>query len=145
MIQSAIDRLRELCQTLPAALSKIPDEAFKAKPLAHKWSKQEVMGHLIDSATNNHHRFVRAQFENMPSIWYAQDNWNAGNFYQSLDKQHIISFWLVYNQHILAIIERLSAEQLELKCRCGGEEIYTLAFLINDYVQHIDHHLKQVI
>ena len=68
MITESIKRLQYLCEEIPVLLSIIPEQDFTHKSAPEKWSKKEILGHLIDSATNNHQRFIRAQFENVPSI-----------------------------------------------------------------------------
>ncbi len=111
---------------------------------ADKWSKKEILGHLIDSATNNHHRFVRGQFEEHPEISYDQNNWNKYNYYQQLDIQQLISFWTVYNKQLLAIIREIPTANLIRACMIGSN-LVTIEFLINDYVKHLAHHLKQIV
>ncbi len=103
------------------------------------------MGHLIDSATNNHQRFIRGQFEQAPRIRYDQDKWNAAGFYQQMESKHIISFWTAYNRHLIELIKRIPEDKLMNKVDSGAEAYLTLEFLINDYVTHLEHHLKQVV
>ncbi|MBK9046740.1 MAG: hypothetical protein IPL74_08565 [Bacteroidetes bacterium] len=67
-------------ENVPNVLIQIEDEM--AKKSLQKWSKKEILGHLIDSATNNHQRFVRGQFETVPEISYDQNNWNTFSYYQ---------------------------------------------------------------
>ncbi|MGQ0827780.1 MAG: hypothetical protein ACT4ON_05245 [Bacteroidota bacterium] len=85
MTTEPLNRLQHLCDTIPGLLSKIPENDFTNKPRPGKWSKKEILGHLIDSATNNHQRFVRAQFENIPQISYDQNNWNACSRYNQIN------------------------------------------------------------
>ena len=144
MTKNAIDRLEYLCNTIPELLADIDDKSFSGKISLDKWSKKEILGHLIDSATNNHQRFVRGQFEEKPKISYDQNNWNKYNFYQHLDRQQIIAFWTVYNRHLLSIVKLIPNENLELECLVG-DSLLTLDFLINDYVEHLEHHLRQVV
>lgn len=73
MIETSIARLQILCDTIPDLLLNIDEIIFSEKPSNNKWSKKEIIGHLIDSAANNHQRFVRAQFEDLPSIAYDQN------------------------------------------------------------------------
>lgn len=144
MIKTAIDRIEFLCKIIPELLSNIDDNSFNEKPNPEKWSKKEIIGHLIDSATNNHQRFVRGQFEEQPNIFYDQNNWNRFNFYQQIDKQQIIDFWMIYNKQILELIKKIPNENLQRECLVR-EKKFTLEFLINDYVEHLEHHLKQVV
>ncbi len=144
-IQQSIARLQYLCDTIPALLTHIPESEFSRKPAPGKWSDKEILGHLIDSATNNHQRFVRAQFEEIPTIVYDQNNWNTYSHYQMLDSKQLILFWETYNRHILALIQHISPENLSKTCWNGGEAPQTLEWLFIDYVAHMEHHLKQML
>ncbi len=145
MIEKSIDRLAFLCNTIPPLLCEINDTIFSKKPNPLKWSKKELLGHLIDSATNNHQRFVRCQFENIPTIVYDQNNWNKFNFYQQIDKQQIIDFWTIYNKQLHELIKNIPSENLPKECSASDGIICTIEFLITDYVEHLEHHLKQIV
>ena len=144
MIEKAINRLNFIIDKVPNILSEISEENMSVKPLPTKWSKKEIIGHLIDSATNNHQRFVRGQFENIPEIRYDQNKWNEFNFYQEIDSNQIIRFWTIYNRQLLEIIGRISTENLKKQIKVGDKSL-TLEFLIVDYVEYLEHHLSQVI
>ncbi|RAJ22220.1 DinB family protein [Pedobacter cryoconitis] len=145
MIVQSIQRLQYLCNTIPPLLNEIDDHIFSLKPAAAQWSKKEIIGHLIDSAAANHQRFVRAQFEDIPKITYDQNNCNIFSYYQQIDREQVISFWTAYNKQILALIKLIPEAALHRECLTGGEQSVTLAFLFDDYVQHLEHHLKQVV
>lgn len=144
MTTTAILRLEYLCAVIPPLLKEIDDEVFSAKPDPAKWSKKQIIGHLIDSATNNHQRFVRVQFEDKPSIRYDQDKWNDYTHYQQMNSLHVIVFWEAYNNHLVQIIKHIPKEALSRECQVG-DNVVTLDFLINDYVHHMEHHLRQVV
>ena len=144
MTENAISRLKYILDKVPNILSEIGDDNMSDKPLPNKWSKKEIIGHLIDSATNNHQRFVRGQFENIPEIRYDQDKWNEYNFYQQIDSVQIILFWTTYNKQLFEIIKRIPTGNLKKQIRVG-EILLTIEFLIVDYVEHLEHHLKQII
>ena len=143
MLSNTIERLTYLCNTIPALLKAIPGEEFSHRPAPDKWSKKEIIGHLIDSATNNHQRFVRVQFEDTPFIVYDQNKWNESSHYHDMDSSHIIDFWENYNRHLLELIKRIPANKLSRECRT--EALHTLQWLIEDYVAHIEHHLHQIL
>jgi len=145
MIEFAIKRLEYLCDTIPQLLTEMDEQTFSVKPKPNKWSKKEIVGHLIDSATNNHQRFVRGQFEDVPKIVYDQNRWNEFNFYQKMDGQQIISFWTIYNRQLVELIKNIPEENLSKECKSGDDKNLTLDFLINDYVEHLEHHLRQVV
>lgn len=144
MIEKALNRLEYIINLTQKMLTEISEENMSTKPSPTKWSKKEIIGHLIDSATNNHQRFVRGQFENIPEISYDQNNWNEFSFYNQIESKQIISFWTIYNKQIIEIIKRIPKENLEKQIRIGNN-IFTLEFLIIDYVEHLEHHLKQII
>lgn len=139
-----IDRLEYLLKTIPQLLSEEDEKEFIRKPSPNKWSKQEILGHLIDSATNNHQRFVRSQFENIPLIPYNQNEWNKCNYYNNFKKHQLISFWISYNEQILQLIQLIPKELLLKKCNTGNDS-HTIEFLFDDYVEHLEHHLKQIV
>jgi hypothetical protein len=144
MVEQALSRLNFIIDNLPSILTQISEENMSEKSSSNKWSKKEIIGHLIDSATNNHQRFVRGQFENNPEIRYDQNKWNQYNFYQQIDSKQIILFWTFYNKQLIEIIERIPTENLKRQVNVDGA-LLTLEFLIFDYVEHLEHHLKQVI
>jgi hypothetical protein len=145
MIQETINRLDHLLKTIPSLLEQIPEAEFKAKASPEKWSQQEIVGHLIDSATNNHQRFIRIQSENDPKIVYEQDECVKLNHYNELSKDHLIKFWTVYNTHLLEVIKRIPEENLKRTGLTNGANKLTLGWLINDYVIHLEYHMKQVV
>ena len=145
MIETSIKRLNFLCSAIPPILKEIDEQTFSFKSSSDKWSKKEIIGHLIDSATNNHQRFVRGQFEDCPTIFYDQNKWNEYSFYQQVNGQQIIDFWTTYNKQLLEIIKHISSKDLQRTCKTNTSNEYTLNFLINDYVEHLEHHLKQII
>ncbi len=85
------------------AFSEISDEEFAMKKIPGKWSKKEIVGHLIDSAQNNIQRFVRGQYEDTPKISYAQDDWVRLQDYQRYPKADLIQFWRMINKHLCRI------------------------------------------
>ncbi len=144
MITESIKRLQYLCDEIPAQLSIIPEIDFTNKSAPGKWSKKEILGHLIDSATNNHQRFIRAQFENIPTISYDQDNWNKLSHYNLIDSKQLIQFWEMYNRHLIEIGMRIPEYSLTRECIAGGEK-HTIEWLFNDYVKHMEYHLSQIV
>ncbi len=145
MTEDSILRLTFLCEAIPELIILIPDEEFKLKPKPGKWSKQEILGHLIDSATNNHQRFIRIQFEDCPQIKYDQDNWNKYNNYNNLDMHHVILFWKIYNEHLTEVIKAIPKENLMKTAKTSEKDPVTLEWLIDDYVVHLEYHLKQLV
>ena len=121
----------------------IPAEQMRIKPSPVKWSKKEIMGHLIDSAHSNIRRFVVAQYEDSPSIGYNQDKWVAIANYQQWDEKMIIELWYLLNKQVCRILENTSPEMGQRKCQT--QELHTLEWLAADYVKHLRHHVHQVL
>lgn len=145
MIQKSIERLAFLCETIPQLLFEIDDLTFSEELTSEKWSKKEILGHLIDSATNNHQRFVRCQFEDIPTITYDQNNWNKYNYYQQINNNQIIEFWTIYNKQLVVLIKNISTENLLRECITSDGKADSIAFLFSDYVEHLEYHLKQIV
>ncbi|MDQ4139125.1 MAG: DinB family protein [Bacteroidota bacterium] len=145
MQKQIADRIIFLCDLLPGKFRQIPAENFQTRPQPDKWSQQEILGHLIDSAGNNHQRFVRSQIEDTPTIFYHQDQWVNIQAYQQENKDILIALWESYNRHLAHVISQVTSENLEKQCLGRDGATVTLAFLIEDYLQHLEHHLHQII
>lgn len=145
IIQEASQRLAFLVQTIPDLLEEISEADFSIKAYPSKWSKKEILGHLIDSATNNHQRFIRIQYENGPIIFYDQNKWNELSNYQNLSISNLIQFWKYYNQHLVEIINLISDNELQRQGAGSDGQTLPLHFYITDYVSHLEHHLKQLV
>ena len=141
----SVQRLQHLLQEIPPLLQQVREGEFSFKPSPQKWSKKEILGHLVDSAANNHQRFIRVQYEERPSLRYNQDQWNSLSHYNEKNTPELIQFWVLYNQHLLHILRNLRADSLKKECDAGGTHPVTLEWLIDDYVQHLEHHLHQLV
>lgn len=142
----AASALKSVLATVPGRLSAISEVSASAPRIEGKWSRKQILGHLIDSASNNHHRFVRAQIEktlDMPS--YTQNEWIATQSYQNRPWSDLVTLWTAYNQHLLHLIVTTPAENLNIPCRVAGDESGSLEFLMIDYVAHMQHHLNQIV
>ena len=110
------------------------------------WSPKEELGHLVDSASNNHLRFVRAalepEFQGPP---YDQNGWVTLHGYQELPWCDLVEFWRQYNTLLTQVITRIPEDKLHTPCRVGTGEPVTLHFLIADYVAHMQHHLDHIL
>jgi hypothetical protein len=110
------------------------------------WSKRQELGHLIDSATNNHVRFVRASLEpeyRGPS--YDGDGWAALHGYGELPWAMLVDFWERYNRLLIELVARIPEDRLATRCMVGDAVPVTLEFLIADYIGHMQHHLDHIL
>lgn len=109
------------------------------------WSRKEVLGHLIDSASNNHQRFVRAALQgSLEFPAYDQDGCIRMQAPAAADWNLLVSLWVAYNRYLAHVIAHLPASKLDAPCRIGSRDPVTLEFLANDYVRHLVHHLDQI-
>jgi len=124
-------------------LRKLPEEKMVFKPSLLKWSRKEIMGHLVDSVQSNIRRFVVAQYEENPYIVYNQDKWVAIANYQHWDTADIIDLWYLLNKQVVEILKNTPAEIAERTCQT--QELHTIRWLAADYVKHLRHHVHQVL
>jgi hypothetical protein len=148
-----------LRRTLAAAIPKLEaiSDADAAVPRAPgKWSRKEIIGHLIDSASNNHGRFVRAQLaDELVCTTYDQDAWVRAQRYDDAPWSELVSLWSLFNLHLARVMAAVPAE-LRDKPRMrhnldqvafrpfAADEPVTLELFMQDYVVHLEHHLQQI-
>ena len=139
---------KELTAVVQAALPRLTalSEAIVThRPAPDRWTIKEVLGHLIDSAANNHQRFVRAQFvSELVFPKYEQNEWVQSQKYNAIEWPELIEFWRRYNLHLAHVIQNIAPEALGVSCRIGDYEPMSLQSLVEDYVVHLKHHLAKI-
>ena len=125
------------------ALKSLDESALAHKPSPAKWSKKEIMGHLIDSAQSNIRRFIVAQYEENPTINYNQEKWVAISAYQKWNSNDLIELWHLLNKQICGILKNTSSETAQRLCMT--EELHSIEWVAQDYIKHLKHHLHQVL
>lgn len=127
-------------------LRAITERDAGLKPSPDAWSRKEELGHLIDSATNNHVRFVRASLEpEFRGPGYQQNGWVSLHGYHEMPWADLMDFWKRYNTFLAGVVRRIPEELLERKCVVGESQPVTLQFLIEDYILHMQHHLDHIL
>lgn len=122
------------------------EEELKYKTSLNSWSKIEILGHLIDSGRYNLQRFTEIQFESKPYKVksYNQEELVKINDYQNADPLELLSFWLSVNERIIQLLKMQNDVTLSYQVELETNQIFNLKFLIQDYIAHLDHHLKQI-
>jgi hypothetical protein len=137
-------------------LRDVADAEAARRPSPGKWSAKEIIGHLIDSAANNHQRFVRAQWQDdLIFAGYRQDEWVASQHYQAAPWGELLDLWVSYNRHIARVMAVIpAAVRMKEHRRHNLDQLAwtplttdvpgTLDYFMRDYVGHLHHHLKQI-
>src|SRR5688572_18742530 len=139
------DELIRVVDEAATELRTIGEVRATAKVRPEAWSIKEILGHLIDSAANNHQRFVRAQqTDRFIFPGYEQDAWVRSQGYQDRPWLELVEFWALYNHHLSYAMRRIPEATLAVPCQIETNEFVTLRFLVEDYVVHLRHHLRQI-
>lgn len=144
--------MKEIAKSLEALVDGSAHRLFdileadsEVRPAPGKWSKKEIIGHLIDSAANNHQRFVRAQQQSGIGLpGYAQNFWVEQQSYQSEPWKTLVALWRTYNTHLVHVIAQVPKDHENNLCSVGDSRPATLKWLAEDYVRHAQHHLEQI-
>jgi hypothetical protein len=148
-------RLRDAVEAATPRLLAIDDAASARPPAPGKWSPREIVGHLVDSAANNHQRFVRGQLQDdLVFLGYAQEDWVRVQDYAHAPWADLVALWRLYNLHLARVMESAPADRrLAPRTRHNIQEIgfaapiqatATLDGIMLDYVEHLLHHLGQL-
>jgi hypothetical protein len=141
----AADLSGELERSVPL-LRAITETDSEQSWAAGKWSRKQVLGHLVDSALNNVHRFVRGQLgDELRFPDYDQPLWVRAGGYQERAWGELIELWTTLNRHLVEVIRRIPAERGPTPCRIGESGALTLEFIVKDYMRHLRHHLRQIL
>ncbi len=141
----ASDLGRTVAQAKPL-LMKLDNADTTARPSENKWAKKEILGHLLDSASNNHQRFVRAAIQgNLAFPGYDQEKLVDLERFADVDWSFLVDFWAAYNRFLAHVINSLPPEAAKIVCNIDDNEPATLEWIASDYVAHLKHHLNQIL
>ncbi|HEU4649175.1 MAG TPA: DinB family protein [Gemmatimonadales bacterium] len=155
-IDALLAHWRQVLARAAVELGQVPAADACRRPAPGKWSASEIIGHLVDSATNNHRRFVVAQLQpDLVFSGYDQDAWVRVQAYADEDWPGLAELWVALNRHLIHVVDAMPREDL-LRPRpvhnldeiawqpVPRSEPTTLAYFVADYVAHLEHHLAQL-
>jgi hypothetical protein len=141
----ADDLLARIDESEPELLA-ISESDAALKPSPSAWSRKEIIAHLIDSATNNHQRFVRGTlFEGGEYPSYDADAWVGLQKPNAFAWAGLVALWASYNRYLAHVLKQLPQSAAETYCTIGENPAWTLLFIADDYVEHLKHHLNQAL
>jgi DinB superfamily len=144
-MQTSSNRLRQILDAAAMELKSFSPDRAAAPVQRGKWSPKQELGHLIDSAANNHQRIVRAQLEENPAMpGYDGDEWVALHRYQERDWDELIQIWRDANLQLAAAVDAISESVWTRELSVNGSAPMTIRFLFDDYVKHMLHHLGHI-
>lgn len=138
--------LKNIIDNQSVIFDKISDDEWRNKFSPDKWSKKEILGHLCDSAFTNIRRFIVTHYKENENIVYDQNFWVKAQNYQNIPVQNIINLWISLNFQLINIVENIPEELLNNICDTSKieKQSFTIKFLIEDYINHLNHHLKVI-
>ena len=139
------NELKEITYISYEKYKNLDDTITSIKLSADKWSLKEIIGHLIDSAANNHQRFIRLQIcSKLIFPDYQEDNnkWITLSQYNKMIYKNILLLWKHYNILLMNIIKNVGKKALSNYWIMDNKK-FTLKELIIDYIRHIKEHLEQ--
>jgi hypothetical protein len=155
-METPASRLRRVVENAKPRLEAITDADAAIPRAPGKWSRKEIVGHLIDSASNNHQRFVRAQFtDDLICPTYDQDAWVRSQRYRDAPWGELVSLFVLFNLQLARVMDAIPPEIRTMpRARHNldrvafrtvpASEPATLEFFMGDYVVHLEHHLAQI-
>lgn len=146
-MNSTISRINQILEIGESYLIKTHRQLLAAKPKPKKWSKKEILGHLIDSALYNLRRFTEIHIKPSPYqiVDYEQDELVLVNDYHRAEPKDLTMLWVGLNKQIIHVINQQTEKTLQKQAKLPNQKTTSLLFLINDYIEHLEHHIKQII
>jgi uncharacterized damage-inducible protein DinB len=146
MTMNTVSNMESLLQSVPQRFRKLDHDEMVQPRSEGKWSRLQILGHLCDSAINNLSRFIQLQYQAEPWLItsYNQEIWVEAQQYKDAPSEDVIGLWISLNQSVVRVISNLSETSLSRACQLPNGNVVTLEWLIQDYFEHMEHHLRQI-
>jgi hypothetical protein len=144
-MQNAIYKFEKLLHENSEYLRSLDNETLENK-LPEKWSKKEILGHLVDSSIHNLIRFTEINYLPKPYNHrpYSQNDLVNINQYQTMDMEELIQLWYSINKQIIRLFKSVDEKALDYEILLSDGSMINLDFLMKDYVEHLEHHINQI-
>lgn len=141
------NEIAELVTEWEMKLLELPEKTLSNNRNSQNRTIKQILGHLVDSAVNNHHRIVRLQYtSNLVFPDYRQDNdtWIKIQDYQNEDWEFLVSFWKSYNMHMIHIIKNVNSDCLKNTWKDFEGTVETLESIITGCLSHLNLHINEI-
>lgn len=140
-----LHKLTSYCEAVKVKIERIEDFEWNEKVRPEKWSKKEILGHLVDSALNHYLRLVQSQFQKQPLVFYDQDEWVRAGRYQETNRKELLVFWVQFNRRLEELASLLPEEAWTKTCLGADGKVRSLWTLSKEYTIHLEHHVSQIL
>lgn len=149
-LDSISKELVTLVEEWEPVLTKLFGDTISIRKNSQNRTIKQIIGHIIDSASNNTHRIVHLQYQPSPLIFpnYAtfgnNDRWIVIQDYQNEDWNILIQLWKYSLMHISHVIKNIKTDKLSNEWISGTGEKVTLKSMIIDFPRHLKLHLSEI-
>lgn len=146
-MKAAIEKTRGLLVQGQAYFTHTDETVLREPITTGKWSRKQILGHLVDSALNNLQRFTEISTKPQPYIYreYAQNELVELNAYQEMPTEELLALWLALNWQIIRVMEHQTEQRLSLEILFTDGSKTDLRFIMHDYPEHMEHHFRQIL
>lgn len=146
-METTINKLQALLTQGETYFNSADESHLREPYMPGKWSRKQILGHLIDSAVNNLTRFTEIGYQPQPYIYreYNQSELVKINNYQEMDTAELLQLWLSLNRQIARVMQSVTEERLNLPLQFTDGSLSDLRYIMHDYPDHMEHHIKQIV
>jgi uncharacterized damage-inducible protein DinB len=149
-LQQICDDLSKLISAWEVELSSLPEKTISNRFNSQGRSIRQILGHMVDSATNNTHRLIHMHYQKSPVNYpdYANlgnnERWIAIQNYQEEEWDELVRLWAAVNRHMVHLIRQVDESKLNQYWISALKERVTLKEMISDYPRHFKLHLNEI-
>ncbi len=149
-ISTMTNELISLVNTWEPKLAGLDNKLLSQRKNSQNRTIKQILGHLIDSISNNIHRSVHLQYQKSPFEFpnYASlgnnDRWIAIQNYQDEDWKVMIQLWKYSSFHFCHIEQNVDPSKLGNEWIAGPGKNIKLGEMLIDFLRHYKLHLSEI-